>query len=130
MSNPLALLSRVATYLVLSLAAFVSVFPFFWMAVGATNASRDIIRGKATPGDALITNVTAFFNAVDMPRILFNSFLIAGGGTVLTLLVASMAGYGFEMFRSKFREKIFAVLLLMLSIPFAALMVPLFIMMA
>jgi lactose/L-arabinose transport system permease protein len=34
------------------------------------------------------------------------------------------------MFRSRTRERIFASLLLMLSIPFAALMIPLFIMMA
>ncbi|KFL29639.1 lactose ABC transporter permease [Devosia riboflavina] len=130
MSNPLALLGRIATYLLLIVAAFVSVFPFFWMMIGATNLSADIIRGKVTPGGALLQNISVFFNSVDMPRILFNSFLIAGLGTALTLLVSSLAGYGFEMFRSKVREKIFGGLLLMLSIPFAALMIPLFIMMA
>jgi ABC-type sugar transport system, permease component len=130
MSNPIALVGRAATYLLLLLAAFISVFPFFWMAVGATNTSADIIKGKATPGGALWTNMVNFFSSVDMPRILFNSFFIAGVGTALTLLISSLAGYGFEMFRSRFREKIFGGLLLMLSIPFAALMVPLFIMMA
>ncbi|MBN9333102.1 carbohydrate ABC transporter permease [Devosia sp.] len=130
MSNPLALLGRVATYLLLIVAAIISVFPFFWMAVGATNISADIIKGKASPGGALIQNLSVFFNSVDMPRILFNSFLIAGLGTALTLLISSLAGYGFEIFRSKFRERIFGGLLLMLSVPFAALMIPLFIMMA
>ncbi len=130
MSNPVALIGRTATYLLLTIAAFVSVFPFFWMIIGATNFSADIIKGKVTPGVALFQNISVFFNSVDMPRILFNSFLIAGLGTVLTLLISSLAGYGFEMFHNKFREKIFAGLLLMLSIPFAALMIPLFIMMA
>lgn len=130
MSNPLALLGRVATYALLVIAAFVSVFPFLWMLIGATNYSADIIKGKVTPGTALLQNISVFFNSVDMPRILFNSFFIAGLGTALTLLISSLAGYGFEMFRSKFREKIFGGLLLMLSIPFAALMIPLFIMMA
>jgi lactose/L-arabinose transport system permease protein len=130
MSNPLALLGRVATYALLVIAAFVSVFPFLWMLIGATNYSADIIKGKVTPGTALLQNISVFFNSVDMPRILFNSFFIAGVGTALTLLISSLAGYGFEMFRSKFREKVFGGLLLMLSIPFAALMIPLFIMMA
>jgi lactose/L-arabinose transport system permease protein len=130
MSNPLALLGRGATYLLLCLATFVSVFPFFWMAIGATNTSPDILKGKVTPGGALWTNMVNFFTSVDMPRILFNSFFIAGVGTALTLLVSSLAGYGFEIFRSRLRERVFAGLLLMLSIPFAALMVPLFIMMA
>ncbi|WDQ98066.1 carbohydrate ABC transporter permease [Devosia sp. J2-20] len=130
MSNPLALLSRTATYALLTLAAFISVFPFFWMLVGATNSSNDIIRGKATPGTALFDNIATFVNSVDLPRILFNSFFIAGVGTIATLIVASLAGYGFEMFRSKAREKVFGVMILGLSIPFAALMIPLFVMMA
>jgi lactose/L-arabinose transport system permease protein len=64
---------------------------------------------------------------VDAVRIFWNSAFIAGVGTVLTLAVSSLAGYGFEMFRSRFRERIFAFMLLLLSIPFAALMVPLFV---
>jgi lactose/L-arabinose transport system permease protein len=127
MSNPITLLGRAGTYLLLSLAAFLSIFPFFWMVVGASNTSADIIRGKGTPGGALWDNIVKFVNSFDMVRVLFNSFLLAGLGTVLTLLIASMAGYGFEMFRSRFREKVFGGLLLMLSIPFAALMIPLFI---
>jgi len=130
MSNPLALIGRAATYLVLSIAAFVSIFPFFWMVIGSTNTNADLIRGKATPGDALWRNLEVFFASADMPRVFFNSFFIAGVGTALTLLVSSLAGYGFEIFRSRSREKIFAVMLLMLSIPFAALMIPLFMLMA
>jgi lactose/L-arabinose transport system permease protein len=130
MSNPLAVVGRTATYLALTVAAFISVFPFVWMVVAATNTSPDIIKGKASPGDALLANIATFLNAVDLPRVLFNSFFIAGVGTALTLLVSSLAGYGFEFFRSRFREKLFGGLLLMLSIPFAALMIPLFVMMA
>jgi lactose/L-arabinose transport system permease protein len=130
MSNPLAYIGRASQYVLLSLAAFISIFPFIWMVLGATNTSADIIRGKASPGSALVENIGKFFAQVDVPRVLFNSLFIAGVGSVLTLIVASMAGYGFEMFRSRFRERLFSLLLLMLSIPFAALMIPLFIMMA
>ncbi|PXA88358.1 lactose ABC transporter permease [Nostoc sp. 3335mG] len=130
MSNPLALIGRAAQYVLLSIAAFVSVFPFIWMLIGTTNTSPDIIRGRATPGTALFDNIGKFITQVDLPRVLFNSLFIAGVGSALTLVVASMAGYGFEMFRSRARERVFSVLLLMLSIPFAALMIPLFIMMA
>ena len=130
MSNPLALIGRGATYVALSLAAFVSVFPFFWMVVGSTNTNADLIRGKSTFGDALWRNIEVFFTSADMPRVFFNSFFIAGVGTLLTLLISSLAGYGFEIFRTRMKERVFAVLLLMLSVPFAALMIPLFILMA
>lgn len=117
-------------YLILLIAAFVSIFPFFWMIVGTTNSAADIIRGKTSFGNQLFVNIANFFDQVDVGRVLFNSAYLSIVATFLTLLVASLAGYGFEMFRSKYRERIFAVLLLMLSIPFAAIMVPLFVMMA
>lgn len=128
--NAWALARRALVYVLLSIAAFVSVFPFVWMMIGATNSSADIIKGKASIGTALITNATTFFTQIDAIRIFWNSAVIAGVATVLTLVVSSLAGYGFEMFRSRVRERIFALLLLMLSIPFAAMMVPLFVMFA
>ncbi len=128
--KPLALLRLGLVYAGLSVAAFLSVFPFFWMIVGTTNTSADIIRGKATFGPELLTNIANFFAQVDAPRIFGNSILLALVGTLLTLIVSSLAGYGFEIFRSRLRERVFAGLLLMLSIPFASLMVPLFVMMS
>jgi lactose/L-arabinose transport system permease protein len=123
-------LRRSLTYIGLSIAAFISIFPFYWMVIGATNTSPDIAAGKATPGFNLIQNIIAFFNTVDVPRMFGNSVLIALVGTALTLTVSSLAGYGFEVFKSRFRDRLFAFILLMLSIPFAALMVPLYIMMS
>lgn len=117
-------------YLGLSIAAFVSIFPFYWMLVGSTNTSPDIAHGKVTPGGYLFQNIATFFATVDVPRMFWNSAFIALVGVALTLIVSSLAGYGFEVFKSRFRERIFGLMLLMLSIPFAALMVPLFIMMA
>lgn len=121
-------LRRGLVYVALSIAAVISVFPFFWMVVGATNTSADVIKGKAWFGSALLTNAASFFNQVDALRIFWNSGFIAVVATILTLAISSLAGYGFEMFRSRIREGIFGLLLLLLSIPFAAMMVPLFVM--
>jgi lactose/L-arabinose transport system permease protein len=126
--NIAALLRRSIVYILLSIAAFVSVFPFYWMVIGATNKSADVVNGKPTPGFELFNNIATFFSHVDVLRVFWNSTFIALLGTALTLAVSSLAGYGFEMFRSRFRERIFASMLLLLSIPFAALMVPLFVM--
>ena len=117
-------------YGALSLAAFVSIFPFFWMLVGTTNTANDIIKGKVTFGSALFDNIANLFAQVDMLQVFWNSAFLAIVGTILTLAISSLAGYAFEMFPSKTRERVFAVLLLTLSIPFAAIMVPLFVMMA
>ena len=123
-------LSRALVYVGLSIAAFISIFPFYWMVIGATNPSPDIAAGKATPGLYLFQNIATFFATVNVPRMFGNSVFIALIGTVLTLVVSSLAGYGFEVFKSRFRDRLFGLLLLMLSIPFAALLVPLYIMMS
>ena len=122
------LIGRGFTYLGLSLIAFVSVFPFYWMVVGSTNTSSDVVRGKMTFGSNLWDNIVYFFSLFDVPRVLMNTAGLAIVGTILTLIVSSLAGYGFEIFRSKFKERIFGLYLLMLSIPFSAIMIPLFIM--
>ena len=42
------------TYGFLGLMAFLSIFPFIWMVLGASNSSIDIIKGRILPGDLYI----------------------------------------------------------------------------
>jgi lactose/L-arabinose transport system permease protein len=128
MRNPLALAGNVAMQAALWLAAFISVFPFYWMVVGATNTAVEITGGKATFGNSLGDNFAKFIAIPEIGRIFLNSAIVAIVGTLLTLIVTSLAGYGFEIFRSKTRDRVFGGLLLLLSVPFAALLVPLFMM--
>jgi lactose/L-arabinose transport system permease protein len=121
-------IGRAFTYVGLSLVTFVSVFPFYWMMVGATNTSADVNIGKLSFGTALVDNFNHFFSLFDVPRVLLNTAGLAVSGTVLTLAICSLAGYAFEVFRTRFSDNIFALFLVMLSIPFSALMIPLFIM--
>lgn len=121
---------QVAMYLFMLFSAVLSLFPFAWMVISSTNTTADINQGKFTVGSALLDNITKFASAVDLKIVFWNTTKIALIATALTLLVASLAGYGFEIYRSKVRERIYQVLLLTMMIPFAALMIPLFTMMA
>ena len=117
-------------YLFLVVIAFVSLFPFFWMVVSSTNTTADINQGKMSFGTALIDNFTKLSQVVDLPQIFWNTTKVSLLGTFLTLVIASLAGYGFEIYQSKLRDKVYNLLLLTMMIPFAALMIPLFSMMA
>lgn len=128
--TPSRLAASVLQYGFVGLVAFLSVFPFFWMIVGASNISVDIMAGKVSVGTAFIDNLTKFFTLVDVPLVFWNSIKVAGLATVVTIAISSLAGYGFEMFRSKWRDRIYSLVLLTLMVPFAALMIPLFMMMA
>jgi lactose/L-arabinose transport system permease protein len=123
-------LRGVAVYTFLGLMALVSVFPFGWMVISATNASRDITRGKLSLGSALAENFSKFTELYDVGLVFWNSGKVALLGSLLTLVVSSLAGYGFEVFRSALRERIYQGVLLSMMVPFAALMIPLFTLMA
>lgn len=113
-------------YLFLIVAASLSIFPFLWMIIGATNSSVDITKGKIAVGGELINNITNLFNTVDVTAGILMSLKVSIIGTILTLIVCSMAGYGFEIFKSKTSEKVMGVIMLSMMMPFAAIMVPLF----
>lgn len=119
-------LKRVLVYIFLSAAAFVSIFPFLWMIVSATNKSADVTKGRLLPGSQLIENINNLFTTVDIVPALLNSAKISITTTVLAMVIASLAGYGFEIYRSKAKDVVFTILLLSMMIPFAAIMVPLY----
>lgn len=123
-------LVRIVMYLFLSLMSLLSIFPFYWMLVSSTNSTTDINQGKFTFGDQFIANFIRLNEQVDLSLIFYNTFKIAILSTLFTLLVSSMAGYGFEVYKSKNRDRVYGALLLTMMIPFAALMIPLFTLMA
>ncbi|SFI72347.1 lactose/L-arabinose transport system permease protein [Paenibacillus sp. UNC496MF] len=117
---------RTFTYVFLSLAAIISIFPFLWMIVSATNKSVDVTKGTLLPGANLGANFSKIVDQIALGPALLNSAKISISTTVLALLIASLAGYGFEIFRSRAKDVVFNILLLSMMIPFAALMVPLY----
>ncbi|QNK90207.1 carbohydrate ABC transporter permease [Sporosarcina sp. resist] len=117
---------RIFTYLFLTCAAIISIFPFFWMIISATNKSVDVSKGRLFPGSHLIENFKNLIETVDIAQALTNSSIISVTTTVLSLIIASLAGYGFEVYRSKAKDIVFNILLISMMIPFAALMVPLY----
>ncbi|MBP2116328.1 carbohydrate ABC transporter permease [Paenibacillus sp. FSL P2-0089] len=117
---------RFFMYLFLSIAAIVSIFPFLWMVVSSTNQSVDVTRGRLLPGTHLLENLRKLLDTTDLQLSLMNSAKISITTTLLALLIASLAGYGFEVFRSRSKDIVFNILLLSMMIPFAALMIPLY----
>jgi len=117
---------RIFAYIFLCISFVVSVFPFYWMIVGMTNTSVDVIRGRMFFGGELLNNLRLLFTQFDMLQILINSSIISFFSVIGTLMVTSMAAYGFQMYKSALREKIYNLIMLAMMVPFAALMIPLF----
>ena len=119
-------LRRVPGYAFLTISALLSVFPLYFMVISATNTSQDVLSSRLLPGTHLIENFMALVGSQDVASAMYWSAINAIATTVLALVICSIAGYGFEVFHSRGKDRLMSVLLLAMMIPFAATMIPLF----
>lgn len=113
-------------YVFLSIVSFISVFPLLWMVMAATNKSIDVSRGRLLPGTELVTNFKNLLASQNVMGAMVNSFKYAIVLTILSLLICSLAGYGFEIYHDKGKDFIMSIILLAMMVHFAATMIPLF----
>ncbi len=113
-------------YLFLIIASLISVFPLIWMAISATNTSVDVVAGRMIPGTYLVQNFKNLLASQDVAGAMINSFKYSVTLTILSLVVCSLAGYGFEIFHDRGKDTVMSILLLAMMVPFASTMIPLF----
>jgi multiple sugar transport system permease protein len=120
---------RILFYIILLSGAFLSAFPFYWMLVLGTQSTMEIFHWPPMllPGTQLVPNYHTMLSIIPFWRNLFNSTFVAATHTALVLLLSSMAGYAFAMYRFPGRNLLFAFLLATLMIPWLAGIIPWFI---
>ncbi len=116
----------VLMYLFLIGITVISIFPFYWMFSGSTNISADITKGVIGIGKAFSENWQNLNASADIIKVGWNTIKTTFIYTFLAILICSMAGYGFEKFRSRGTNIIYGMFLLSMMIPFSAQMIPLF----
>ena len=116
----------IPSYIFLIIVSFFSVFPFYWMISAATNNTIDVARGRLLFGTEALTNYNNLLANTSLYRSLGNSFKYSIAQTILALFICSLAGYGFEIYHDKAKDKLFGVLLLSMMVPQIATMIPLF----
>lgn len=116
----------IPSYIFLIIWSFISVFPLYWMISAATNTTNDVAIGKITFGTYAAQNFQRLTSEQNLWGTMGNSFLYSTVQTVLCLFICSLAGYGFELYHDKAKDRLFAVLLLAMMVPQVATMIPLF----
>lgn len=116
----------IPSYIFLVIVSFISVFPFYWMISAATNKSLDVANGKLTFGTAAMENFKKLISTQNLAKGMTNSFIDAGVLTIVALFVCSLAGYGFELYHDKYKDRLFSIILLAMMVPQVATMIPLF----
>lgn len=124
----------IPTYIFLIIVSIISVFPLYWMITAATNTSFDVSQGRLWFGSNALVNIQSVISYCErsggLGKIMFNSFFYASVQTLLALFVCSLAGFGFELYHDKGKDRLFAIILLAMMVPQVATMVPLFRMMS
>ncbi len=116
----------IPAYIFLIIMSFISVFPFYWMISAATNPTVEVARGKLTFGTYAWENLQSLMAQTNLWGAMKNSFIYAGAQTVMALFICSLAGFGFELYHDKAKDRLFGILLLAMMIPGVATMIPLF----
>jgi cellobiose transport system permease protein len=111
--------SKFLVYLLLFLGAFLSIFPFYWMFVMATNHNSVInkIPPAIIPGKELVTNFKNVLSNVDFFGAMINSVIISTSITVGVLFLTSLAGFAFAKLKFKGKGFLFVLILVTMMIP-------------
>ncbi len=119
-------LKKFGMYLFLCIVSFISVFPLYWMVSAATNKSAEVISGRLVPGAYFMENLNNLLATQNVGRAFGNSFKYAAILTLVSLVVCSLAGYGFEIYHDRGKDMVMNIILLAMMVPFVATMIPLF----
>ena len=117
-------------YLFLIVAAFVSIFPFYWMIAESDEYIESDCCWKTHTRKSADHEPQQLFSNYNVSLIMWNSIKISVITVLFSLLITSLAAFGFEKFRTRSSEMIYSLFLLCMMIPLAALVIPLFKMMS
>ncbi|MEU1326904.1 carbohydrate ABC transporter permease [Streptomyces microflavus] len=123
-------LSKTAVNGVLLIAALYTLFPLIWLLTAATKDAGNLLGGDVFSFEGFdlahnLSELTSYQDGIYF-RWYGNSLLYAGVGAVGCSLVSVAAGYAFDKYRFRGKEKLFALVLLGVLLPSTALSLPLY----
>ncbi|NKN07673.1 carbohydrate ABC transporter permease [Rhizobium laguerreae] len=131
-ANQRPIAASLITYLVLAFFVILALFPFFYMVSLSLQSDADLFSGVPViiPSELQFSNYITIWDKAPFARFIVNSFVIAGGITILHLLFDPLIGYVFAKLEFPGRRFMFVALLSTLMLPFFIRMIPLYILTA
>lgn len=116
------------TYLVLGVATLLSVFPFYWMFVVASNDNSAVnaVPPVLLPGPNFPTRIQTILEQFPFDRAFLNSFIVAGAVAISIVFLCPLAGFAFAKMRFRGRNLLFVLTVGTMMIPSQLSVVPLF----
>jgi ABC-type glycerol-3-phosphate transport system permease component len=116
-------------YLMVTVFVVVSLFPFYWIVVTALKTQPEISAGTTGLFPAHLTwqSFSTILSQAVFARSLLNSVIVALSTTILTVIIASLAGYGLARTTIRGKQLIMGFLLVAGFFPVIAMVGPIFI---
>lgn len=122
-------LVQAPAYLLLSVLAFLALAPFVFLVFSAFKPYRELIDPFPTllPKEWSTATFHEIFTRRGFPLALWNTVWVAGAVTIIQAVTSSSAGYVFAKYRFPGKELLFKLLLTTMMIPFAVILIPLYV---
>jgi ABC-type glycerol-3-phosphate transport system permease component len=120
---------RIVLYVVLTVVALAFLAPLLWALSGSFKPRGDIFATPPSilPNPATLENYRNLLTTQPFWAWFGISTAVAVIATVVSVLVCAMAGFGFAKYRFRGKGPLFSLMFSSLSIPFAVILVPLFV---
>jgi ABC-type glycerol-3-phosphate transport system permease component len=127
-ATPGRLARKTGFFLLLAIFVIVSLFPFYWIVDTSLKSPQAINAGTTSllPGHITFSNYVDDFTQQDFIRPLLNSVLVAGCTTIVTVLLAALAGYALSRTEIRLKPVWLGFILLANFFPVIAMVGPLF----
>jgi len=114
---------------IMSLLLFYCLAPYVWFFIMTLMKPQEMMNplGRFLPESPSLENYSILFFDSIYPRWMLNSVLVSAGYTVVTVLVSALAAYAFARFEFRGKRLLFMVIMGTVMVPFATLVVPLYI---
>jgi ABC-type glycerol-3-phosphate transport system permease component len=119
-------------YLILIVAAFLSLVPFYWMLMSSFKPINDILTIPVwvIPQHFTLDNYQRLLTETLFLRSMLNTMAVAGSNVVLQVFFCSLAGFAFAKYRFRGRNILFTLVLGTVMIPVSVQLVPNYLLMA
>lgn len=119
----------VVVWMASAVVILVALFPFAWMALSSIKKVNELytVPPHWLPDQPTFDNFVKVLTQSNIPRYFLNSVVISVGSTLLALMLAIFASYGFARFNFRGKQFFQSFVLIGQLLPSAAIIVPLFI---
>ena len=107
--------------------SMLAIFPFIWMILASFKTFKDLVSStQLLPQVWTVNNYVEIVSRINFPVAFMNSIIAATTVTAVTLLTSAALGYVFAKYKFWGKEQIFMLLLATMMVPFAVVLVPLY----